>query len=247
MVIQSRALPVIMTRPADQGRRFVDRLVEDAGDRIRLIHSPLLVPQFLSPTVPDLDFTAVIFTSQTAVKAMAQHVLPDNILPRLAFCVGDQTANAARAAGFDALSAHGDADRLVGEIQRSGMRGPFLHLRGHDVRGEIADRLNTAGIETYEAVVYIQEAQSLAPAAQAVFADDAPVIIPLFSPRTAQILVRQMSKIVVRPPIFTVSLSRVVSAEWQGQPRQRDDLASMPNQDAMIAAFRDALVAAESA
>jgi uroporphyrinogen-III synthase len=247
MVIQSRALPVIMTRPADQGRRFADRLVELAGDRIRLVHSPLLAPRFFSPVLPDLGFVAVIFTSQTAVTAVAQHVLRDKILPRLAFCVGDQTANAARVAGFDAISAHGDGDQLVAEIKRCGMRGPFLHLRGHDVRGEIAKRLCSAGIETHDAVVYVQEAQPLVPAAEAVFADDTPVIIPLFSPRTAQILVQQMSKITIRSPVFTVSISQAVSAEWKDQSRQRDDLASAPNQDAMMAAFSDALVAAESA
>ena len=178
---------------------------------------------------------------------MTQRVLPDRILPRLAFCVGDQTAIAARAAGFDATSAHGDADDLVAEIKRSGVRGPFLHLRGRDVRGEIAKRLVSAGLETQEAVVYVQQAQTLDPAAQAVFAQEVPVILPLFSPRTVQILVQQMSKIMIRSPIFTVSISAAVCAEWRGLSRLRDDLASAPSQDAMVAAFQDALIAAESA
>jgi uroporphyrinogen-III synthase len=247
MVIQSRALPVILTRPADQGRRFADRLLEVAGDRIRLFHSPLLAPQFLSPTLPEQSFAAVIFTSQTAVSAVVRKGLEFGVLPPLAFCVGDQTAKAAKAAGFDTVSAEGDAAQLVADLKCSGTRGPLLHLRGQDTRGDIANTLTSAGIETHEAVVYVQVPQPLSTEARTVFANDTPVVLPLFSPRTVEILVQQLSGMMIKAPVFTVSLSQAVSAEWRGCARRRDDLALSPNQDALVVAFQDALAAAESA
>ncbi len=166
---QSRA-PVLLIRPEPQNAGFAARL---AGP---VVCAPVFTMRRLTPDLPDA--AAVIFTSAAAITAPA-------LAPR-AWCVGNRTADAARQAGYVATSANGDADALVAAILASGERGPLLHLRGRDSRGDIACRLTRAGIPTEARVVYDMAPLPLTPAAVALLNGPAPVIVPLFSPAAAR-------------------------------------------------------------
>jgi uroporphyrinogen-III synthase len=91
----------------------------------------------------------------------------------------------ARRAGFDAQALGGDAEALVAAL--AGPGPALLHLRGEDSRGAIAERLSAAGRDTAEAVVYRQQARPLAPRARRVLAGGGPVLVALFSPRSARL------------------------------------------------------------
>ena len=247
MGTQSRAIPVILTRPAEQGARFASLLTDTVGDAIRLIHSPVLAPRFLSPDMPMRPFSALIFTSQTAVNAVVRMTMPDVPLPRRAFCVGNQTCMAARMAGFDAVSGQGDARHLVDHILTSGVLGPLLHLRGQHTRGNVSVALNSAGIETHDAIIYTQDALPLNADARAALLAATPVVLPIFSPRTAEVLMGALALLPVTAPLFTVSLSQAVSDAWSRLPRRADYLADVPDVTAMVAAVQRALVAAQAA
>ncbi|WP_305547475.1 uroporphyrinogen-III synthase [Tabrizicola sp.] len=146
--------------------------------------SPLLVPRNLTPPLPDRDYAAVIFTSAQAVPASRAMTAR---LPSLAWCVGRKTAEAATAAGFRAKSADGDAKALVAAITADPPDGSILYLRGVDTASNILSNLRNIGFHTDEAVVYVQEPQSLAPQALALLREPVDVIVPLFSPRTARL------------------------------------------------------------
>ena len=186
MAPQSRALPVLLTRPEAQGDRFAAMLRERFGDAVQVVASPLLAPVFLSPDIPKRDHAAVILTSETGVQA-AQRLAARHALPRLALCVGDRTAQAAQAAGFQARSASGDADALVQMILADPPDGPLLHLHGRETRGDLAARLSAAGLHVDAATVYSQEPQPLTAQARALLDGTGPVLVPLFSPRTARL------------------------------------------------------------
>lgn len=173
MFRQSRA-PILLTRPEAQGERFAAML---AGERV--VISPLFAPVFLAPPLPDAD--CVIFTSATAIAA-----LRGRRPAARAWCVGARTAELARAAGFEAMSADGDADALVAAIIASGERGPMLHLHGAETRGDVAARLRAAGIRTEGVVIYEQRPVPPIADAVALLAGDAPVLVPLFSPAAAK-------------------------------------------------------------
>lgn len=186
MAPQSRALPVLLTRPEAQGDRFAAMLRERFGDAIEVVASPLIAPVFHAPDLPEGDHAAVILTSETGVEA-ATRLAARQPLPKLALCVGDRTAHAARAAGFQARSAAGDADALLAMILADPPKGRLLHLHGRETRGDLAARLTAAGLCVDAATVYAQEPRPLTPQARVLLDGDGPVVVPLFSPRTARL------------------------------------------------------------
>jgi uroporphyrinogen-III synthase len=141
-----------------------------------------MATEHLAPTLPPGPFAGVIFTSAAAVEA-ALRLGAD--LPKDAWCVGRKTADRAAAAGFNARSADGDAAALVAAILADPPQGRLLHLRGEDVRGEVAERLTSAGTETFSLTVYRQIARPLPPEGVALLGTLGPVILPVFSPRSA--------------------------------------------------------------
>ncbi|OYU20037.1 MAG: uroporphyrinogen-III synthase [Rhodobacteraceae bacterium PARR1] len=229
MTPQSRALPVILTRPAAQGDRFAADLRAHFGEAVEVILSPLIAPVFPAVALPEGDFHAMILTSETGAQAAAR--LPG--VPRRAWCVGDRTAAAARALGFDAQSAAGDADALVAAVLAAGESGPLIHLRGRDSRGEVAARLTAQGVPTAEVIVYAQVAQPLTGAAQAVLRGHDPVIVPLFSPRTAQLFAATQPA----APLFIAALSPAVLAGLGDLPCQMVTVADRPEAAALVQAL----------
>lgn len=225
----ARPVPVILTRPAEQSARFAQMLAERFGDALQIITSPLMAPVFLSADLSGSAAQALILTSETGAKAAGG--LPG--LPRQAWCVGDRTAEAARAAGFAAQSAGGDADALVATLLSARPTGPLLHLRGQDSRGDVAHRLTRAGLPTAEAVVYAQQEQPLtAPAAQLLRGPD-PVLVPLFSPRSAKLFAG------TRPlaPVLVAAFSPAVAQALGDLVPAHLSIATRPDAAAMIDAI----------
>lgn len=226
MASQSRVLRILLTRPAERGARFAQALRDRFGALIDIAESPLIAPRLLSPTLPDGPFDAVIFTSETAVAAARGLVG----LPRTAFTVGDHTARAARAAGFVAHSAAGDAAALVALLTRA-RPGPVLHLHGQHTRGDVVAHLRAAGLQAEAVVVYVQEPQPLTAPARDWLDGDQPVIVPLFSPRTAILF----SAARATAPLWLVALSAAVDTA-ASLPAARRVTAARPDAQAMVEA-----------
>lgn len=231
MTPQSRAHPLVtvLTRPAAQGARFADQLAGRFGDALRIIPSPLIAPVFLPVTLPAQEYGAVILTSETGAQAAGRL----SGLPKLAFCVGDRTAQAAQAAGFDAVSAKGDADALVAAILSAGQSGPLLHLRGRESRGDVAARLTAQGLPTAEVETYAQEPQPLTPSARQALDGVDPVLLPLFSPRTAQLLAAERPK----APLLVAALSAAVADGLGDLSPHSLSVAKTPDAAAMLDAI----------
>lgn len=238
MTPQSRAIPVLLTRPAAAGDRFAADLAQDHGERLRIISSPLIAPRFLHPDLPD-GAAGLVLTSETGVTATQRLQDRGAALPKRAFCVGDRTAAAARQAGFDAVSAGGDADALVAMILSLRITGPLLHLHGRDTRGDVAPRLTAGGVPTSGHVVYEQLPQPLSMDARAVLDTDGVVIVPLFSPRTASLFAATVPH---RATLWVAAMSPAVADAVAGLPVARIVTAARPDATAIRAAIA-ALVA----
>lgn len=183
MPSQSRALPVLITRPEPQASRFASALRDRYADRVDPLLTPLLQPAFLTPDLAAISFRSVVLTSETGARAAA--VLGG--LPARAYCVGDRTADVATELGFQAHSAAGDAGDLFELLLTQPEHAPFLHLRGQDTRGDLVARLTGAGLCAHDAVVYVQQPVALSQSAIRILSAGGPVIVPLFSPRTASL------------------------------------------------------------
>ena len=237
MATQSRAPVILLTRPAAQSARFAKALLAQFPN-LTVVTSPLLAPRFLLPQVPDRDWTALILTSETAVEASRRIAAGGTHLPTRAFCVGTQTAAAALAAGFDPLSANGDADDLLSLITTRPLPGPMLHLHGREIRGEIGERLNATGIETVSLVTYAQDLQRLSAEAEALLRRPDPVIAPVFSPRSAAALARECSRIAACAPLSIIAISPSAATAFGAGTIA---IASHPDAVAMIAAIASRL------
>jgi uroporphyrinogen-III synthase len=224
------ATPVLLTRPEAQSRSFATAMEARLGALVRPVIAPLMAPVFLPPDLPEGPFAAVIFTSATAITAVA-----GLDLPKRAWCVGAQTAARASAAGFQAVSAEGDAAALVAAVLADPPDGRLLHMRGEEVRGDVAERLNSAGIETVSAIVYRQEPLALTPEAAKLLGANGGVIVPLFSPRSA-VLLRQALPAGVRATLWLVAMSDAVAEAAEGLPQEALVIARRPDADAMLEA-----------
>ena len=213
----------LLTRPLEQSNAFAETL-----GGIRVLVSPILrIAPLLFDRAAVYRAPRVIFTSANAVPLAGPGT------GRQALCVGPQTADAARQAGFEVHIGTGDAEGVLNILQ-SGTLGPpanWLHLHGrHRVK-----KLPVPGIALYD-----QIAVRLSDAAQAALSQSGPVILPLFSPRTARLLSAEVGS--ATAPVVSIAISARADAAYRG-PTVRRIVVASPDGDAM----RDAILTMHNA
>jgi len=193
---------ILITRPDPAATRFADQVTACLGDKVATLCAPLMRIEY-GGALPDIGGDEVlIFTSLHGVAGFCRLTARRDFT---CYAVGDATAEAANRAGLRAISAGGDAGALLARIAADGARGPFLHLRGEYVAANIAAALRDQGHEARQAVVYEQVDASLSDQALALLAGEAPVIVPLMSPRSAQVFFAQAQGAVA--PILVAAIS----------------------------------------
>ena len=217
---------VILTRPVAAAARF--RAALGAMDGVRIIESPVLRIVPLSPEMPDGPFSGMIVTSENGAAALARLGVPK----RPVWAVGGHTARAAADAGYAARAADGDAESLFALLCRDRPAGPLLHLRGTHARGNLASRLSEQGIQTSEIVVYDQLELPLTAPARAALRGATPVVLPVFSPRSAALLAAELR---LGPNVHVVAISAAAAAPFAGRGAATVSVAAVPDAAAMVA------------
>ena len=211
-----RAPAILLTRPIAQSLRFAQTLRDRFGSELSIVISPLMETRFLEPALPVQPWEALILTSETAAKFMQRISAQNKWMPERAFCVGDRTALVAAEAGLKTMSAQGDANALYDLILAQKVMGPLLHLRGEESRGDLAKRLVSAGLETFEAVIYRQIPQPMTVEAITLLTGKDPVLVPLFSPRSAELFDDEFRRIGGQAFVIVAALSRAVAMAFSG-------------------------------
>lgn len=215
---------MLLTRPEPAARRFA-AAVAHLG--LPVVISPILR---IVPVAHDTALLAgaggLVFTSVHAVPAAGSG------RGRPAICVGPATAQAARAAGFAVTEGPGDAARMMPLLQDLGVG--WLHPHG----AHVAKVLPVLGM-----VVYDQLPQDLTPAARAVLDGPGPVILPLFSPRSARVLAAQAAG--ARADLWLAPISAAAALAWDG-PAARVAVARTPDADGVLGAIESLLGAEQS-
>lgn len=170
-------ITLLMTRPEDGARAFVAALPDTVTRHCDVVISPLMRIQALPVEWPDFD--AAIFTS---VNGVTHGPEPKG---RRAFCVGNATAQAAAKAGWRAQASGEDAETLLASLIALQPEERLVHFSGIHTRGDVAARLRTAGLSAEALAVYDQVPLPLNDAARNALNGENPVIVPLFSPRSA--------------------------------------------------------------
>jgi uroporphyrinogen-III synthase len=146
---------LLLTRPRLEAERTASAL-RSRG------HEVLLAPMLEIQNLPGVTFgngrwSALLMTSGNAARAVAVHPQVGALRRLLCFAVGDQTAEAARIAGFSqVVSARGDggelARRVTEEVADKSL--PLLYVAGDDRARDMAAELAPAGLHLQTVVVY---------------------------------------------------------------------------------------------
>jgi uroporphyrinogen-III synthase len=216
---------VLITRPEAAARRFAEEI---APLGLSSVIAPL---QRIVPVAHDAqalrDAAGLVFTSENGVAFAG----PGKGRP--AWCVGPRTALRAREAGYDVREGPGDAAGLLPLLD--GLGPGWLHPHG----AHVAARLPVPGI-----VVYDQQPLPLSAEAAALLRGAAPVILPLFSPRSARLAGVAVQGTTVRLWIVPISAAArdEWNAAWEGRP-VRMLVADRPDAEGIIRAMRSLLAA----
>lgn len=216
---------LLLTRPEPASRRFADQA---AHFGLQVVISPVLQ---ITPVPHDgarlQAAKALVFTSENAVPFVG----PGR--GRRAICVGPHTAAVATAAGFDAIAGPGDAIRLEPMLRDLGPG--WLHPHGT----HIARAMPVEGVAVYD-----QLPVSLNQAASDILSGVRPVVLPLFSPRSARILSQQAQQ--ARAPLWIVPISQAAADAWQA-PAAHVSVAPTPDASGILIGMEQVLNLGRSA
>jgi len=184
-------MKVIVTRPSPDAETFACEVGRIGAEPVV---SPAMEIRARAVAV-DLDaVSALAFTSSNGVRVFSR-LSPDRRLP--IYAVGAATADAARAAGFSAVTAaQGDVGSLARLISESKLPPVILHLAGNERAGDLVRLLAAAGVGARRQIIYDAiEIDDLAQPAAAILVDgtEKPAIV-FFSPRSARIFIRQAAR-----------------------------------------------------
>ena len=205
--------------------------------------NPTVEPEMaqLVPKGVSLHFTRMVAHGETGTHAgqedrnrtQIEH-LPENVA-LLAMVKPDVIVMAHTATSYT-LGKAGEAE-LVARMEK--MHGiPFITAFGSVLAALAHLRV--------ERVAYAQEAQPLTAQAVALLQGDKPVIAPIFSPRTAEILAAECRRITATAPLIVIAMSPAV-AEAARDFAATVIVAAHPDADSMGAALRAQLVAGQGA
>lgn len=225
---------ILITRPEPEAGRFAARLRTVCGPETELLCAPVMRIVWCGKLPPLRGNEVLVFTSRHGVTGFCHQTTTRDFT---CYCVGEATAKAARTQGLTAIACDGDAVALLARIAQDGATGPFLHPRGAHVAADVTGALQAAGHDATDAVVYDQQPQDMGEAARRVLAGDAPVILPLMSPRSAGLVFSQAGH--VHAPLFVAAISRNTAEAVPDGAAQDLSIAQRPDAEAMAHAVHD--------
>jgi uroporphyrinogen-III synthase len=217
---------ILVTRPEPGASATASRLVTMGHEPavapcLEIVSLPLRLPE---------NVGALIITSAQSIPP-----LPERWRGVPMFCVGDATANRARAAGFSRVeSAGGDAQGLLRLVCARRLPGTHLLAAGERQGMALAQKLHAAGLSVLRRKVYAARPMRVLPPdiAADLAAEKIPVAL-FYSAETARAFVR------LRPcntaSITAYALSPVVAAGLGGLPWATIRVAVAPTEADLMA------------
>ena len=232
---------ILLTRPRAAAERMAEELRRLGYDSAV---EPLLtvVPSLAPP--PDIKgVSAVMITSANALAWPLPAAL-QSLLQRPCFCVGARTAAAARAFGFqDARSADGDGADLAQLIADSAGGKSVLHIAGQETYGKAQDILRRKGFTVGTWPVYaVVPAVEFSPQTVALIRDGKIDAVPVFSPRTAELLKTLLQRHALPAccgRLIAIGMSEAVTEALRPLPWRILAAAERPTEESVIARLQE--------
>lgn len=140
---------VLLTRPEPQATLTSNKLT-DAG--FTVFSEPCQMVKAVTSELQPAE--GYIITSQNAIEYGLKHIVDKEAV---IFTVGEKTAEAAEALGFNVIfAADGDAESLIEVILSRWLpdHGRLLHLSGAEISTDVSGLLSAIGYKAERAVVY---------------------------------------------------------------------------------------------
>jgi uroporphyrinogen-III synthase len=227
---------VLVTRPIEDAKRTASRL--SAMGHVPLLSPMLEIHYRQGPELCFAKVQAIVATSANGVRALIRRTVKRD-LP--VFAVGEQTASAARAAGFaDVRSAQGNALTLADAIAgwASPEDGFLFHAAGSASAGKLSELLREYGFQFRRDVLYdVEPVQSFShEAAQAFRAGEVDAVL-IYSPRSAENFsrcVREAGLTARCSGFIAACISEAAADRCSGLPLREIRVASHPSEDAIL-------------
>lgn len=217
---------IILTRPIDGSHEFATLLRSALPDIHIAIHPLQNITCANRPDV-DLDrYDGYLFTSRNGVIAGSGWTIP----PRRCFVVGTKTAEAARAAGHTVVGIWQTVHDMIAALPDHAVQGKYAYLHGRHISLDISIAALEIGIDVTPFIAYEQNATPLSPAALDDLSRENPLILPLFSTRSAELLLQSITP---RPNWHIVAISQKVAALFNKQEVKMIDVARWPDGPSM--------------
>ncbi|WP_371170192.1 uroporphyrinogen-III synthase [Aliiroseovarius sp. 2305UL8-7] len=177
-------------------------------------------------------------TGSDGVIVTSAHAVRGSLGGRPAYCVGQRTAEAVRAAGGLVRYQAPDADQLLRWLAGRDDVGAVIYMRGSHIATDLCGPLNTAGIPCSEVQTYRQDQLSLSASAIRMLEGEDAAILPLFSARSARLVGHAIAQ--QGPGLHVITISDAVANAWRDITGGTSEVSAMPTGDAMV----DKIVAA---
>jgi uroporphyrinogen-III synthase len=261
-LLRPEPVRILVTRPEPDCERTA-ALLRGRGHDV-LQQALLRIEPAVDAEIGDGPWSAVLFTSANAVRAIADHRRFGAVAGLPAYTVGKRTHAAAGAVGFArVVSADGDVNALAELVtsdlpfvmptvlrdgraaNSSSLNLPLLYCAGEDRAGDLAGALQARGVRVETACVYRAAiATGFASDVRAAFAADAIDAVLHYSARTAAAFVAAATAAGIRDLSIRarhLCLSPQVAAPLAAAGATAIDVASEPNEQALFALIASSL------
>src|SRR5450755_3109328 len=196
----------------------------------------------------DANYGAVIVTSANALRGIEPHLAGSRLLKLPLFAVGERTADAARAAGFDhVIAAHGDAaglrDSVVASARAKELKkaSTLLYLAGADLARDLAGELGERGFNVVTHTTYrMIPVSSLPRDACDAFAANRVEAVLHYSTRSARAFLEAVRAAGVEISALALPqccISAAVAQVLREAGAARLAVAALPNEEALLTAL----------
>jgi uroporphyrinogen-III synthase len=152
-------MAVLVTRPLPDGETTAADL---RARGFEALAAPMLrFEPFAFKDEAEVPYGGIIVTSANAIRAVESQLANSPLAKLPLFAVGERTAAAARAAGFDKIfSADGDAAALrdliveTAKAKKLKKKSPLLYLAGEELARDLASELRDQGFEVVTHIAY---------------------------------------------------------------------------------------------
>jgi len=219
--MRKTSLPlVLLTRPQAAAERFA-ALLHAVRPEIEVLMSPMMqIVHVMPEALPEAE--VLVFTSVHGVDGY--FAAGGNAAD--VYCVGPATAARAQQAGCTVIAAEKDAATLKPLLAKETRR--LLQVRG----AHVAADLTQAAPDVQSVVVYDQPLKPLSGKAKAALLSEQPVIVPLFSPRSARAFAAEASEAHALYAVFISEAARDAAE----MPSVETEVAETPDADGMAEA-----------